>query len=324
MKIALVGCGAIAPIHIKAILETNQDIVSLCDVDINKAQALVDDFSLNSKIYTNFDQMIKNEKIDVVHICTPHYLHKEMIIAAVKQSIHVLCEKPLCISRAQYQEIEKALLNNSAQVGVCLQNRYNQTTLKVKQAITYSELVSGEGKVLWNRKGDYYLKSNWRGTWDKEGGSVLINQAIHTIDLLVHFLGEPDEVLAHYANKKHQQEIETEDEVELQCFGKKSFNLSATTSAEYDQPAYITLKTQTRDITFDSHHLTINGTTKKTGVINYEGKYVWGDGHRALIKDFYFHIKNNKPFPIDIKEAYKSLAIVFMAYSHNGKKIKIK
>lgn len=319
-KIGLIGCGAIAPIHIKAILATNEEIVCLCDSNIQRAQDLAIQFSLSAHIYDDFQTMLSQEQLDIIHVCTPHHLHKEMIVAAVKKGVHVLCEKPLCISIDEFREIKAVMQTSQVQVGVCFQNRYNPTTPIVKELLKGEEVESVLGEVLWHRKGDYYTKSSWRGKRDKEGGSVLINQAIHTLDLLIYLFGQPSEIYTEYANKLHQAEIETEDEVRLECYGKQPYTLYATTNSEKDKPATITIVSKNKIIQFDSQTIVINGKAIQVPFNQREEKFVWGDGHLALIKDFYIHVINQQQFSIDINEAYKSLAVVLEAYNSNGKK----
>ena len=95
MKGAIIGLGVIAEVHIGVLKNLNIDVSCVCDIDREKAEAFVAQHKISSKIYTDYRQMLDKEEIDVVHICTPHYLHAEMCIYALNRNINVLCEKPL-------------------------------------------------------------------------------------------------------------------------------------------------------------------------------------------------------------------------------------
>ena len=101
MRVGIIGVGAIAQVHISAISEAGQDIVALCDIEIEKCCRANEKFNLNAQVYSNYMDMLEYQKLDAVHICTPHYLHAEMICAALKKEINVLCEKPIAISFEQ-------------------------------------------------------------------------------------------------------------------------------------------------------------------------------------------------------------------------------
>lgn len=324
-KIALIGCGAIASTHINAILCNNKKIVGICDIVEEKALKIKNDFKLNAKVYCDYITMLNELDIDVVHICTPHYLHKEMVIEALKRNINVLCEKPLCISLEEIDEIKYYLECSNVQLGVCYQNRYNETTIKAKEICDKIHFTNGNASLKWKREGDYYLKSSWRGKWKTEGGSLLINQSIHTIDLLCYLLGNPVELTAKCENIMHNDIIETEDTAEINFQSKtSSFKFVGTTNADKDYPILIELYNENDKLIIAPNSITFNDNSKthKMNELNF-AKTVWGDGHKNLIKDFYECIEKSKSFSIGLEEASISLKAVLSAYRSNGNKIKL-
>ena len=324
-KVAIIGCGAIASTHINAILCNNKTIVGICDIIEEKAIKLNNDFNLNAKVFTDYVLMLDELCIDVVHICTPHYLHKEMVIEALKRNINVLCEKPLCISLVEINEIKTQLENSEAQLGVCYQNRYNETTIKAKEICDKIGFNKGVASLRWKRVGDYYINSSWRGKWNTEGGSLLMNQSIHTIDLLCYLLGVPQELTATYGNLMHKDIIETEDTAEITFYGENiSFEFSGTTNADKDYPNSIELLSDNNKLIITPNSITFNGKsdTHQMDEIHFV-KSVWGDGHKKLVKDFYDCIEKSKPFSIGFDEAIISLKAVLAAYRSHGNKIKI-
>ena len=101
MKAGIIGLGAIAPMHIEALKERAEEIVAVCDVEREKCAAVNRKYSLNARGYEDYKEMLEKEDLDVVHVCTPHYLHAEMTIAALKKNVNVICEKPLAINQTQ-------------------------------------------------------------------------------------------------------------------------------------------------------------------------------------------------------------------------------
>ena len=258
-NIAIIGCGAIASTHVHAILFNNKSIVGLCDIVEEKAIKLNKDFNLNAKIYTDYVIMLNELDIDVVHICTPHFLHKEMVIQALKRNINVLCEKPICISLEGIDEIKTILETCDAQLGVCYQNRYNETTIKAKEICGKYKFTSGSAYLNWKRDKDYYSNSLWRGKWDTEGGSLLINQSIHTIDLLCYLFGKPIELIATCENLMHKDIIETEDTASINFYGDGfTFDFYGTTNADKDYPNVIELYSGNNKLILTPNSITFN------------------------------------------------------------------
>lgn len=325
-KTALVGAGIIGNVHAKSMMLLGRPFNAICDIDAQKARTLASVTSPDAKIYTDFKQLINEFAPDVVHICTPHDTHADMIIYALDRNINVLCEKPLCISRSEIDAILEAERLSSAQLGICLQNRYLDSNLFVKNHIADKEIVSAHGSVVWNRTAEYYNSAAWRGTTAHEGGGVLINQAIHTLDLLGWFCGEPEYALASTDNLSLKDVIEVEDTVSAFFYGKHPFSFFATNAAVYNMPVQIDLKLSNEDhIILLPDTVIINGdvvfNATKQGFI---GKSYFGIGHKLLISDFYNCISEGKLFAINGKEAAKVMRLVLAAYQSNREKIKIR
>lgn len=324
MNSAIIGCGAICRLHIQGIIAAGGNIVALCDTDSLKAEAVKNKFGFDCPVYTDYKQMIDRQHIDIIHVCTPHYLHTEMVEYAISRNINVLCEKPPCISRNELSRLEEAAKNSSAQLGFCLQNRYNNSVKEIKKKLEGRKILGAFGNVVWSRFGDYYTASDWRGQLSKEGGSALINQSIHTLDLLQYLVGMPDTVTASTINLLHKNEINTEDTFYAVYQGKDfSFQLFGTTTSAVDFPASITIITEKFRCTFDDKNLIIDGNAVLNSEMQYAGKAVWGSGHENLIKDFYACLRSGKKFWLDLEESSKSLKCVFATYESNGKKVNI-
>ena len=326
-RVAVVGCGAICANHINGILASGEEICALCDIDASAAESAAEKFSLNTNIYTDYIGMLEAEHPDSVHICTPHYLHAKMCIEALARGINVLCEKPLCISEEELAEIIKAAGESKAQLGVCLQNRYEPAILKLRE-LAGDDPVGALGIVSWNRDEKYYASGEWRGKWDTEGGGVMINQAIHTLDLLQWICGMPVCVTAHVSNDSLQGIIEVEDTASalFECENGKRINFFATNACGASFPAQLHIKNAEGEKLYADTKLVMkNGVPEAFDVPSEKtvGKAVWGKGHALLIRDFYSCLDSGKPFPIDAKEGGKVVRLVLSMYKSNGERIEI-
>ena len=329
MRVGIVGIGAISSLHVTALLKSEDKIVAFCDIDESKFGAMKNKFAdrLDAVAeYTDYDKMLECEDLDVVHICTPHYLHAPMICKALEKNINVLCEKPLAISYAQIDMIEKAVKASSAQLGVCFQNRYNPSVVRLKEFFADKTVRAGSGSVIWERNASYYLSGEWRGKWDTEGGGVMINQAIHTLDLLQYVCGMPKSVIAHTSNNSLQGVIEVEDT----AFGiftvdsDRNFVVTATNAAKHTFVAECKFYADKHTASIAGDTLVIDGVVvEKSELTESIGKRVWGGGHATLISDFYDCIKSGRHFPIDFHEAKKAITLVLKMYESQGRKIEV-
>ncbi len=326
-RVALIGCGSIAGNHLSGIQKAGKTVCALCDIEPSHAQKYIEKFQLGDiPVYTDYVQMMEKEQPDCIHICTPHYLHAPMAIAALERGIHVLCEKPLAISHAQLAALEAAVKNSQAYLGVCHQNRYEPTMLRLKK-MTEAGVRAGFATVVWKRDEKYYRSGAWRGTVEQEGGGVMINQALHTLDLMQWLCGEPKTVQAHISNDTHRGQIEVEDTATA-LFKTESgvgFHFFATTSAAADfAPQLHFVLSSGEKITAENHLLCVNGELLPVEAQGETlGKTVWGDGHRMLIADFYRCVEEGVPFPIDFTEGAKVIRLILGMYQSDGEQIEV-
>ena len=327
MRVAVIGIGAIGPIHISGLINRGQEIVALCDICEERCRQANVEFGLSASVYTDYKAMLSEVKLDAVHICTPHYLHAEMICEALGKGIHVLCEKPLAISFEQLDQIEKAVQSSSAQLGICFQNRYNASVLYVKEFFKDKEITAASANLIWCRNEEYYASGAWRGTKEQEGGGVMINQAIHALDVLQWLCGMPETVLAHVSNNSLQGIIDVEDT----AFGLftlpngGNFVVSATNAGKHCFPIYSMFHAGSNTVELSADNLIVNGqfVTKKDGLPIY-GKEEWGVGHSKLIKAFYDCLEKGEKFPIDFYEGERAIRLILKMYESGGKQIKIR
>lgn len=320
MRVGIVGCGAVAQVHVQSIkkLEEHQ-LVAFADHVLEKATAFAASFGGNA--YASLEKMLEKESIDVLHICTPHYLHVPMAVYALKCGIHVFMEKPPVISQDQLYQL--LFRPKEKQLGICFQNRYNKSVQLVKQMISDGEagkILGVRGLVTWSRDKDYYEKSSWRGNWREEGGGALINQTIHTMDLLVYLVGKPISVEATISNHHLKHVIEVEDTMEAYIdFGGIAGLFYASTAYCTDKPPIIELTCENMSIRIEDLEVTIyhkDGRIERPEVDKtlYLGKHYWGSGHQMCIADFYECLVANKPFSLTPETLIDTIKLMLAAY----------
>ena len=310
MRVAVIGAGNIGRLHIKLIEELGQNLVAVCDTDSTKLQAYAD-----KRTYCDYKKMLNEIKPDIVHVCTPHYLHAEMVCESRDKDLNVLCEKPLCINEKEITKILEAEKRSKAILGVCHQNRYNRENVFLKKYLNNKKVITGYGTMIWSRDAEYYNQGSWRGEWDTSGGGVLINQALHTIDLLQWFIGYPNTVKATLNNNTLKGVIEVEDTATLYCSDGADFTFFATNGAKYSFPVSVIVQLEDELVTvLDGKVITKNQTYDFTSNQEIYVKSCYGVGHKGLIEDFYDCVKLGRKFDIDGREAVKVVKIILNAY----------
>lgn len=324
MRAAIVGLGAIAPIHHRAILRAGGEITALCEISEEQANAFCQKTSCTAPLYTDFDKMLDAGGFDTVHICTPHYLHANMVVSALRAGYHVLCEKPLCIREKDIPRILAVEKKSGKKLGVCLQNRYNPVNIEARALAQGA--TAGFGSVVWERGENYYASGEWRGKWPTEGGGVMINQALHTLDLLIWMMGVPSSVAATVENRHLDGIIDVEDTASALFFYEdgRCFNFYATTAGGADMPVQVTLTGNGHTVTAMKDTLITDGVAvTKTAENTPIGKEVWGDGHAALVADFYAAITEDRPFAINGEEGAKVVRAILAMYRSNGERAQL-
>ena len=325
LRTCIVGIGNISRVHIESLLKNeNTKIVGVFDIIKERAGSAAE--KTGAKAFYDFDEMIDWGKFDVLHICTPHYLHASMAIKAINAGKHVLIEKPLSMTYPDAVKTVETAEKKGVYLGVCYQNRYNPSSVKIKEILDSKELgaVTGiKGSVAWNRDMNYYSQDNWHGTLKYEGGGVLINQAIHTLDLIAWLCpGSPVKTVGTISQKRLKGLVETEDTADALITFDSGVNALFYASLCYssDSPVEIQIDCEKGRILFNGDVFVFRDT-QPTEVIPFRikkgEKSYWGDGHTLLINDFYNSIINNVPFAVDGKEGLTALKIISDIYSQN-------
>ena len=315
LKVGIVGCGGIAAVHALALSQMEQiELMAFADIKKDRADAFVQKYGAkDAKSYASLEEMLEDSGIESLHICTPHYLHVPMAIAALEKGIHVFMEKPPAITRQQFAQLKEASEKSSARLGICFQNRYNATTQKVDELLKspeVGEILGARAFVTWNRTKPYYTESGWRGSLETEGGGALINQSVHTLDLLVRWLQKPVETEATMSNHHLKGVIEVEDALEAYIRFKTGEKdtvacFYATTAYIQNAPIMIEIACEKAVIRLEDALVTCryeDGRMDTYSCVkaNIPGKSYWGAGHADCIADFYDCVQTGREYPNDL------------------------
>lgn len=315
IRAGIVGLGTISGAHIDAISKLpDVELAAVCDIDSskNKLQGI--------PFYTDYEKMIQTEKLDVVHICLPHYLHVPVTEDIASHRINVFCEKPVAMNTSQAKELIRfADKHQKVKIGICLQNRSNRSVIKLKQLIDsgdYGKVVATEGKVFWYRTKVYYESSPWRGLKAKAGGGCMINQSVHTLDLL-NYLGGTIKSLKAIEGQILDYGIEVEDSVMASLhYENGASGLFTATLANYKNDSVeLTIKLEHGMFQIqDSTLYSIEADGSKIEIVEDDRmngeKFYYGTGHQNTISQFYKAIEDNTEDYIHASDALMSIRLI--------------
>lgn len=326
LRVGIVGCGRILPMHIVSVKHLPQaTLAAVCDVVRERAEKAAEKYGGN--VYTDYKEMIEKERLDVLHVCLPHYLHPVVSEYALCRGINVLSEKPMSICYEDGERCVKAAEKHGVLYGVIFQCRYNNSSRLVKNALVSGRLgkiISARSTLTWSRSDEYYSASDWKGTWDKEGGGVIIDQAIHSMDLVNWFVNdEVESVSCSIANRGHKCVV-VEDSAEGLVTYKNGVRYGFYCMNNYacDEPIEIRLFCENGKVVMDYDNAEIRYNDGKTETvrldtpeIEYEGgKDYWGFQHIRQIGQFYNSVLGKEELQISGKEALKIQKLICAMY----------
>jgi predicted dehydrogenase len=208
---AVIGLG-VGREHVRAYAQLPEsELVAVCDQNPERLRATGDEYGVST--YAEVADLLRDERVEVVSVATPHPSHAALAIAALSAGRHVIVEKPMTVDLAEADAMIEAARRHGRTLAVIFQRRFWPASLRMREAIEAGKIgavVSGECELSWWRTREYYARDPWRGRWDTEGGGVLVNQGIHALDLFQWYMGSIDTVWARWANLSHPY-IEVDD-----------------------------------------------------------------------------------------------------------------
>lgn len=288
-NVCIVGYGAVGPVHAKALEHIDgAKFYAVCDIKESRRRLCMEEYQVLA--YDDFDRMLLDDSIDSVHICTPHYLHFEMVKKALAAGREVVVEKPVTMTREQFAALKE--LKGAEKICVILQNRLNTSVQKMKELVMSGELGcvrAAKGVLTWCRDRAYYESDPWRGKWETEGGGVLINQAVHTLDYFSYLISDVISVRANMCNYSLEDIIEVEDtftaSINLEN-GVKGLFFATNAYAENSAP-YFEILFERGIARYMDGQLWVNQKLVAEDSAPLMGKAYWGSGHNRLLKRYY-------------------------------------
>ncbi|MCA9187500.1 MAG: Gfo/Idh/MocA family oxidoreductase, partial [Planctomycetales bacterium] len=329
----IVGCGMISRFHAKAIAGIRGAKLEACFDNFPSAAHRLSD-ETGCRPYADLQLMLDDPKVDIVTICTPSGLHQEPAVAAANAGKHVIVERPLEITLKRCDAIIDACKKNKVVLSTIFPSRFHESCLLIKKAIDqgrFGKLTMGDAFVKWFRTQEYYDSGQWRGTWKLDGGGALMNQAIHSVDLLTWLMGPVKSVSAHTATLAHKR-ISVEDAAVASIeFANGALGTIEATTAAF--PGYLKrieihgsegsavmveedIKTWdfAKSVASDQALLKRMTGKTKTGGGAADPKAIGHHGHTALFKDVIKAIENGTPATVDGIEGRRSVEIILGIY----------
>jgi len=340
----IIGCGMIAKFHARAIAEMRgSKLVACYGRDIGKAAAFADEFG--GLPYDDLKAMLQDPYIDVVTICTPSGAHLEPGIMAARAGKHVLVEKPLEVTTKRCDQLIAECEKQGVYLGTIFPSRFHRSAMLMKAAIEQNRFGSisvADAIVKWFRTQQYYDSGKWRGTWQLDGGGALMNQAIHSVDLLLWLMGPVRSVSAMTALRAHER-IEVEDTaVATLEFESGALGTIVATTAAYpgtlkrieiagshgsavlEEEAIVKWnfaqpKKQDEKVLAEMKSNTTGGGASDPAAIGHVA-------HRELFKDFVKSIQGGLPSRIDGTEGRRSVELINAIYksAKTGKQVSLR
>ena len=327
MKVGILGGGNISDTHARAARAIpGVEIAAVYGANRDKAQRLVDLYG--GVRYDDLDRFFSHRPLDIVAIGSPSGLHAEQAIAAIQRGLHVLSEKPLDVTTAKVDSVIDAADRGGVKVGVFFQDRLKPDIAEMKSLIVSGRLgnpIFASGRVRWFRPAEYYATSKWRGTWALDGGGALMNQAVHTVDLLQWLFGPVKQVAARTATRLHRIEVEDTAAAVLEFENGALGIIEATTSSYPGYARRLDVSGSEGTLILDGDRLIATDLKNAAGHGTAAAKEPPPENvasatvsdsvpHQRVFEDFIQAIRNRSTPACDARQARPSVAIIQAIY----------
>jgi predicted dehydrogenase len=337
--VGILGGGGISETHARAAAAVpDLRVVAVCGRDAGRVEALAGRH--DARPFTDVQAFLRHRPMDLVAIGTPSGVHADDIEAAAAHGLHVLCEKPLDVTTARIDRMLEAVDRAGITLGVFFQDRSTPDLMDLKDALVSGRLgrpILADARVKWYRPPEYYAQSVWRGTWALDGGGALMNQGVHTVDLLLWLLGDVRRVYARTLAALHAIEVEDTAVAVLEFVSGAVATLEATTAAwpGYDRRVSITgtlgtvVIEQARVVKWDLREPALEGAAGGAAAIApmapggvapagaAASTHVVADAsaHRRVFEDFVSALDTGRPPRVDGREGRRSVALIEAIYA---------
>ena len=337
--VGILGGGGISDTHARAAAAVpDLRVVAVCGRNASRVAALA--ARHDALPFTDVEAFLRHRPMEIVAIGTPSGVHADDIETAAAHGLHVLCEKPLDVTTARINRMLEAVERAGITLGVFFQDRSTPDLMDVKDALVSGRLgrpILADAQVKWYRPPEYYAQSPWRGTWALDGGGALMNQGVHTVDLLLWLLGDVRRVYARTLAALHAIDVEDTAVAVLEFANGAVATLEATTAAwpGYDRRVSITGTLGTvvielaRVVKWDVREPALEGAAGGAAVIAptvpaaaapagaAASTHVVADAspHRRVFEDFVSALDAGRPPRVDGREGRRSVALIEAIYA---------
>jgi len=339
--IGILGGGGISETHARAAVAIPQVRVSaVCGANAAKVAQLAKQYDATP--YSDVAAFLRHRPMEIVAIGSPSGLHGEQVQAAAAAGLHLLVEKPLEISLARTDAAIEAVDRAGVKLAVCFQDRANPRLGLVKHWIDAGYLgapILVSARVKWYRPPEYYAKSRWRGTWALDGGGALMNQGIHTVDLLLWWLGDIVRVSARAKTQLHTIEVEDTVVATLEFANGAIGTLEATTAAYPGFPRRVELTGTLGTVAIEQDRIVSSDVRDAPAEMREALSAQDSDanasaaspivsdarGHQRILEDLLAAINTGRRPNCDGREGRRSIAVVEAIYtsSKTGRPVEV-
>ena len=327
LRVGFIGGGGITETHARAAREcAGLEIAAFCGTNARKTVALADEYGGHS--FSELEDMLAEARLDFVVIGSPSGLHAEQGLEAIERGVHVLVEKPIDVTTERADALIDAAEGAGVRLGVLFQDRLEPGFLRLKKAMDGGALgrpLLASARVKWHRPPEYYSTSRWRGTLALDGGAALVNQGIHTVDLLLWLLGPVTRVRALTTTTVHAIEGEDVALALLEFESGAVATLEATTCAWPGYPRRVEITGTEGTVTVEGGDVVAADlrSPRPDLITTPEGPLSGASSpqlasatpHRRVLEDFAESIRDGRPPACDGREGRRSLALVEAVYS---------
>ena len=334
-RFAIIGCGRISENHLDAIAHApHAELAAVCDIIEERARAAALSNGLD-RWYTDIEEMLQNEKIDVCCILTPSGMHCEHTCLVAKHKINVLCEKPLDVTKEKMQKMIDCCRENGVKLGAIFQRRTYDGAICTKEVLEnggIGRVTLADASLKYYRDQEYYDSGEWRATWELDGGGALMNQGVHGVDMLAWIMGGVKSVYAHCEKLRWDIEVEDTAVVNVRFKNGALGVIQGTTTAYPGLDTVFCFHGSEGSISFGDDgfyywdlkdkNIKKPEITGSMGGINCQYSTT-NFGHTVLVEDMAMAVIENRPPMITGEEARKSVEVILAIYesARTGKEI---